>query len=437
MTYDWVGQNTFNQTAFAGCRALQLLLTESLDFLKNLPLEVWQRWIPVILAGTRINQNKASYLELVKYAYLIAPEVFIKSLMVQINQENKKFDYLYVIERLDKCWNKQLKLALLEKVRDPSLKPKCVGQLLEKLLKQELAEAEDFAKSLITFPLKSTDNEREIALIASRVLVENSNPSSWPFIWAIIQQDSSFGRELLELLAQRNMYRTQLNLSETQLADLYIWLVHEYPYDEDPDHSDEVIEYSGTAEDNIARIRDNVRSQLVERGTLEACTQIQRLIQELPDFTWLGTTLIDAQANMRRKTWQPMTPEELLQFLISQEPSNSDLSDQIDVIEQRTKKMEREPKTETNIHFTNSPNPRFNAPVGTSGVTISSVSMASSDNKKGANWEIKLAVIGIIVTVVGILLSTSVSGAFNDEFKEWFNRTFYFKVEQQSVPKSQ
>lgn len=435
--YSWIGTNTVNRPALAGCRALHLLLTENLDYLEKLPLEAWQRWAPVIIAGTNSNQHEASYLELVRYAYLNAPKNLINTLMTLIDQENQQHDYLFVIDKLDKCWNNRLKLALLEKAKDSSLKPKCVGELLDKLLKQGLTEVEDFAKSLITFPQKTTVKEREKALIASRVLVENSNPSSWSFIWAIIvQQDSLFGHEILELVAQRNVHGIQLNLNETQLADLYIWLVHGYPYSEDPDHSN-AMEFARTARDGIARLRDGVLSQLKERGTLEACTEVERLIQELPDITWLGITLIDAHAIMRRKTWQSMSPEDLIQFLTSNEPSNSDLSNQIDGIDQRTKKMEDEPKIVNRISFSNSPNSSINAPVGTSGVTNSNVTNANFNDKKGGNWGNWLAVIAVIVAVVGLPLSMSVSGAFNEEFKELFNRIFSSKVEQKPVPKSE
>jgi predicted NACHT family NTPase len=435
--YDWIGTNTFNRPALAGCRAFLLLLQKSSDSLKNLSSEIWQRWAPIIIAVSSDNQHEDSYLELVKYACLNASEEFIKTLITLINKENQEHDYLFVIDRLDKCWDEQLKLILLEKAKDPLLKPKCIGQLLEELLKQGLTEAEDFAKSLITFPLPSTDNEREKALIAARVLVENSNPSSWSFIWALIQQDSSFGREVLELATSRYVHGIQLNLTEAQLADLYIWLVHEYPYNEDPDHSNEVMAYSVTARDGIARLRDGVLSQLKERGTPEACTEIERLIQELPDIMWLGKTLIGAQANMRRKTWQPLTPKEFLRFVINQEPSNLDLSNQIDVIDQRTKNMEDEPRIENKINISNSPNSPINAPVGTSGVTNSNVTITSSDAKKGVNWGNWLAAIGILVAMVAIPLSMSVSGAFNEEFKEWFNRIFPPKVEQQPAPKSE
>jgi len=422
--YEWIGTNTFNRPALAGCRALQLLLKESPDFLENLSLEIWKKWTPVIIAAPGSNQHEDPYLEIVKRAYLNASQESINTLITLIDKENQDHDYLSVINRFDKCWDKRLKLALLEKAKDPTLKPEFAGRLLEELLKQGLTEARDFAKSLISFSLPLAENERQRILIASRVLVENPDPSSWSFIWKLIQQDSSFGREVLELVACHYSHGIQLNLTEAQLADLYIWLVHEYPYDEDPDHSNEVMAYSVTTRDGIARLRDNVLSQLKERGTLEACTEIKRLIQVLPDITWLGKTLIDAQANMRRKTWQPPTPEEILQFVISQEPSNLDLSNQLNVIDERAKKMEDEPK---NINISNS---HVNAPVGTSGATNSTVTTTSSDAKKGVNW-------GNWLAVIGILVSMSVSGAFNEEFKEWFNHMFPSKVEQQPAPKSE
>ncbi|MBW4465787.1 MAG: hypothetical protein KME07_10170 [Pegethrix bostrychoides GSE-TBD4-15B] len=434
--YEWIGTNTFDRPALAGCRALQLLVKESKDFLDTLSSEIWKKWAPVIIAVPRSNQYEDSYLEIVKCAYLNAPQASINILITLIDKENQESDYISVVNRFEKCWDERLKLALLEKSKDYALKPKCVGQLLEELLNQGLTEAKDFAKSLISFPLPSAEDEREKVLIASRVLVENSDPSSWSFIWSLIQQDSSFGREVLELAAQRYSHGIQLNLTEAQLADLYVWLVHQYPYEEDLDHSNEVMAYSVTARDGISRLRDSILSQLKERGTPLACAEIQRLIQKLPDITWLGKALIDAQANLRRKSWQPLTPEEFLQLVISREPSNLDLSNQIDVVDQRTKKMEDEPKIENNITVSNSPNSPINAPIGTSGVTNSQVIIPGSDAKQGINWGNWLTVIGIFVAVIAIPLSMTVSGVFNEEFKQWFDHIFPPTVEQQPMPKS-
>jgi len=46
--------------------------------------------------------------------------------------------------------------------------------------------------------------------------------------------------------------------------------------------------------------------------------ECDRLIQELPSINRLTKTLIDAQANMRRKTWQPLAPEQISQLFSSQ-----------------------------------------------------------------------------------------------------------------------
>jgi hypothetical protein len=182
--------------------------------------------------------------------------------------------------------------------------------------------------------------------------------------------------------------------------------------------------YSVTARDGIANLRDNVLSQLEERGTLEACVEIERLIQELPAITWLGKTLIDARTNMRRKTWRPPTPEEFLQFVISQEPSNLDLSNQLDVIDKRTEKMENEPKVDKSIHITSS---EVSGIVNTGDGSIEN-KIDPPNPKKEFDWKFWLS---IVVTVAVALISVAASGVFNDEIKKFlFNQDISPATEQ-------
>jgi hypothetical protein len=91
--------------------------------------------------------------------------------------------------------------------------------------------------------------------------------------------------------------------------------VHQYPYQEDPNHNNRV--YSVTTRDCIVNLRDGILSQLKGIGTLQACAEIQRLIQELPDINWLEKVLISAQENMRQKTWQPPAPEDILHLILN------------------------------------------------------------------------------------------------------------------------
>ena len=156
VAYEWIGTNKYNRPALAGCRAFQLLLKESPEFLDNLSSEIWKKWTPVIIATPIINRHEDSYLEIVKCAYVNAPQESINTLITLIDKENQEHGHIVVISRFDKCWDQRLKLALLEKAKDPTLKPKYFEQLLkellkqEKLLKQGLTEVRDFAKSLIS-----------------------------------------------------------------------------------------------------------------------------------------------------------------------------------------------------------------------------------------------------------------------------------------------
>lgn len=319
INHDWIGTNTFDRLALSGYRALRLILKESPDTFINLSPEIWKRWAPTIISTSFNNSYEDYHQELVRLAYLYASQECINVLMLLIDKENDQVSYISIIDCFDRCWDERLKLAILEKVQEPILKAKCTEQLLQKLLKHGLMEARDFAKSLTKFFLSLDENERQKAAIACKLLIENLDPSEWSFIWSMIQQDSSFGREVLELVAVPHSSGIYLDLTEAQLAELYIWLVSQYPYHEDLDRSNETLAHAVINRDAIASLRDSVLSQLREKGTLQACSEIQRLIQKLPEITWLKKTLLVAQVNMRRKTWQSPQPEDILQLVLDRE----------------------------------------------------------------------------------------------------------------------
>ncbi|HBE21183.1 MAG TPA: hypothetical protein DEG17_15325 [Cyanobacteria bacterium UBA11149] len=343
INYTWIGTNTYNRSDLSGCRALLLLLQKEPDVLNNLSSEIWKKWAPIIIAFPCNNQHSEAYLEIIRHSYLNAPDRVISTLLDLIDQENREHNCIFIIDKLEKCWDEHFKVAILEKTKDKFLNPKCMGQLLEYLLKHESNEAREFAKSLINFPLPSAEDKRERVVTAAKILVENSDQASWSIIWSIIQKDSSFGRSVFELVSDRHVYGISLNLTEQQLADLYIWLIHQYPFSEDPDYSNEALAHFVTTRENIGNFRDSILVQLKERCTLHSCAEIQRVIQELPTITWLKKTLLEAQKNMRRKTWNPPQPEEILKLVTIKQPPPSEFLNRIDEINQRTKQMADQP----------------------------------------------------------------------------------------------
>lgn len=311
ITYDWIGTNQFDRPAVAGCRALLLVLKESSEFLDTIPSQVWRRWASIIVACPLINRIEDCYLDLVKLAYLNAPDETIDTLMQLIDRENEERGSIRATNKFEKCWSDRLKSALLEKAQDKALKPECMGDLLEELLKHDSTEAREFAESLITYPLPYTEEDKQRTFIASKILIRNSDSNSWLKLWDVIRQDTEFGRQILES-AVYYWNNIDLKLTEKQLADLYIWVVQQYPYDEDPVHEGV---HSPTSRDNIVSFRNKILDLLKDAGTHQACCELQHIVELFPQITWLTRILLEAQNNRRRKTWKPPTPNEIFQLV--------------------------------------------------------------------------------------------------------------------------
>ncbi len=355
VVYDWAGTGTYEGWALAGCRAFQLILKEDLEFLQNFSSEVWQRWAPVIASFPHSNPQQESYKDLVKQAYQNASFEILGTVTLLIERQNQKYGDIFDLYLFDWCWDDNFQTHILEKVKKSTLKPDCMGKLLKKLLEHQSSEAIIFLQDLVSPPLPSEENARQKAVMAARVLIESIGRDSWTIVWSTIQQDTDFGRKVFEAVAYPRPNSVAWNLTETQLADLYIWLVQQYPHQEDPDDSSQGIDYFLGVRDCVATLRDNILSQLVETGTPQACLEIQRIAKQFPKLAWLTTTFLNAQNVMRRKTWQPLKPEQILQMVNKVLKYNSlSISTGVMIVEKA-----------------NQPNFNFNAPVG--GVNSNSI----------------------------------------------------------------
>ncbi|NEP28004.1 hypothetical protein, partial [Moorena sp. SIO3I6] len=60
--------------------------------------------------------------------------------------------------------------------------------------------------------------------------------------------------------------------------------------------------------------------QLKNIGTPDACEQVERIIGEFTELPSLKTSLISAKESMRRKTWQQLQPEEVIDEILDHDP---------------------------------------------------------------------------------------------------------------------
>lgn len=137
-----------------------------------------------------------------------------------------------------------------------------------------------------------------------------------------MQQDVPFGREVVTAVVNSVAPWTTgigAKLTEDSFADLYIWLIHQYPPAEDPQDESGEAHRVGSRE-NIAHWRDALMQHLRTCGTPEACKAIYRIMEELPQLKdWLKWILLEAQNLTRRRTWVPPQPEDVLKITNNQQ----------------------------------------------------------------------------------------------------------------------
>jgi hypothetical protein len=131
------------------------------------------------------------------------------------------------------------------------------------------------------------------------------------------------------------------------LAELFIWLTHKYPYSEDPDRDG-----GGrvTERESIAHWRDAILQNLKVKGTRQACDAIRRISQEFPDLHWLKWTIMEAENHVRRHTWVPLKPSDILTLTANQELRLVQSGDQLlEVVIESLKRIEAKLQGETPI----------------------------------------------------------------------------------------
>ena len=313
-TEQWLGTNQCQRSAWAGYRAFHLLKKEDSGFLDRLQPEVWKRWAPIILSYpiTDNDESKRVHHELIETCYQSAPDEILDTLEVLIDQENSRHDQIYIVQRIEHCWDERLASRLSTKVRDSNLKPTCMRSLLSTLLAHNTSAAQEFAESLVTLPLPPNGDSRERSVAAGQALMESAPDASWTVIWPAMSQDIEIGRSIVLWVAHGpEAYNATigLRLGEKQLADLYLWLVREFPHDEDPQFDEA---HAVGPREHIGNWRDSILRYLENLGTSEAVEAIARIQKELPELDWMKWPLFKARVQARQKTWNPPKAEELL-----------------------------------------------------------------------------------------------------------------------------
>jgi hypothetical protein len=304
----------------AGLRAFLLLANENREQFDALPDDVWIRWLPAIVRQQHYNET-VEFGFLLAIAIRKAPEAATAEILQAIDRENRKGDTLWILYKLGNEFDARVGAELLARLgRRPRLKAKCAAQLLNTCVDAGIPGALDQSRRWIPQQPPRQSRRRALALEASRLLFFNGNWQDWPALWNIIRRDIRFGKTLLEGISYEHHHAFPpliKIISPHYVAQFWEWMLTQYPVAEDPDQSRGG---SITTRWAVADFRDALVSNLADRGTVEACQELEKLKIRFPEFGWFDRVLARAKEQTRRNSWQPVSPTQL--FQLASNPKN-------------------------------------------------------------------------------------------------------------------
>lgn len=299
--------------AEAGLRALFLLASEAACSFEALAANVWDAWMPAVLRPHHFGELDAHRL-LVARGFQMAAEAARGWTLRVLDEEHEEGDEPWVLQKLPERTEGPLGAALLAYVQRPGLKPGFFEKVLAFVLERGIPGALEFARSKVAGMSPSDAEGRRSAICATRLLMAHGERGDWACIWQAVQKEASFGRELMEGLANefdRRGTRTVRTLNEVDMGALWEWMLTQYPPAQDPNRGrgGEV-----TTRWAIADFRDRLLTHLADVGSLAACAELRRLLEAYPQYPWLRQVLLSGLEQMRRLTWQPVSPHALFEL---------------------------------------------------------------------------------------------------------------------------
>lgn len=318
-TEHWLGLGKHHRPALAGYRALVLLANEHPRALLLLDDAVWGRWAAIILGcpvSVTIVGDEQPALLLVARACDVARDECIGALETIFARENMRQEHAhwFTLRKLADAWDLPLMEAVLAIAQRLPPRVEGVSDVLSELLPRGFLPARTWAEGLLGKAVRGPE-ERAVAAAAAVCLILYAHDAGWGCVWPALQSDPDFGRAVVEAIAEHwdegHSRSLREKLSAAQLADLYMWLVRQYPHCEDPQI--EGAHSVGTRE-AVADYRDSLLGALVERGSRESLESLKVVAAALPDLPWLERAVTRAEQVTLRKTWSPMSPLELLRL---------------------------------------------------------------------------------------------------------------------------
>lgn len=314
----WLGIGRIYYPALSGYRAIKALYREEPAFIEKQDSKFWKRWAPITV-GFPLVSNDPENGKIIALAYKHAPDEVISTLGILIDDEAQKYNGLFINDLLEESLDKRLSEFLLTKAQQDGFSPKAAGEIIRFLLSHDDQATKEYVKSQITIPLPNDELKKDEVLLAASSLLWNANFVDWKFLWDLMQKNNEFARALVISANDSPLRGSSVlqTMDEVHLANLYIWLTKEFSPEE---YTRQEGVHTVTPQVSIGDWRDSALRVLMDRGTPEACQQIEYVAAELPQYKWIKEfTLLQARRIALQKTWHAPSVNQIFKLVENHE----------------------------------------------------------------------------------------------------------------------
>nr|WP_271212524.1 hypothetical protein [Rhodococcus wratislaviensis]GLK39070.1 hypothetical protein GCM10017611_59400 [Rhodococcus wratislaviensis] len=297
---EWLLHEKRYYPAEAGYRAFLLILRDRPHELDSLDPGVWRKWAPILVSwtpawnGARAEDKSALFKRAIPHAREELTHVLLQLVDVAIAADKPTF----LREELTLLQSDTLCDELLERLtagipREPR------NDILDSVLSSHPGRFYPLLTEWLQPEQRKTDQDRALDA-AIRLLWAPNVP--WSMFRELMSSDPDLAEQVF-LFGSHMHERRPPDLTEVEIGDLYAWLTHHFPSEEDPQHDD--AHWVGPRE-SVSSWRDSLLTYLTNLGTQASVSVIGALAEEFPDKVWLKRVLVTAKRAGREKSWEPV-----------------------------------------------------------------------------------------------------------------------------------
>lgn len=314
---NWIFTEKYNRKELAGYKALLLLISEDIDFVKSLPFSFWEKWHPIIVycslnSLNELPENQKIILKLCGNANENNEKYYQTIYKLLQGNLDKKRD-LFDLHKIREVTNEKIIKRLIKILSYENCSDRSQEYVLDYLFELNSSTVNRFSKTLFRKLVSNQipTEKRGLAIIASTRLLIHSTASEWDWVWQRLKGKNSLARTIFVVAAPSLGYgwtRHLKLLDAEQKAEVLTWLYRNFPPQTDEIHNST---YTPSARDYVQEYRSQILRSLIEEGSIASVSALKKVSLNLPevkDFRWW---LLSAREAMRRNTWMPPTPQEL------------------------------------------------------------------------------------------------------------------------------